>query len=47
MTGSNVNPGTGCGLEVPCTYKLYGPRLYVECLKQIVKNMQLLDKFKV
>ena len=40
VTGSKVNRGAGYGLEVSCTYKLYGPRLYVAQFKQIVKTIQ-------
>ena len=26
ITGGKVNRGTGYGLEIPCIYRLYGPR---------------------
>ena len=32
VTGDRVNRGAGYGLEVPCTYKFYGPELYVKQL---------------
>ena len=40
VTGDKVNRGAGYGLEIPCTYKLYGPRLYIQRLKEIVKSLQ-------
>ena len=30
ITGAKVNSGAGCGLEVPCVYRLYGPNVYVD-----------------
>ena len=30
ITGDKVNRGGGHGLKVPCTYRLYGPRAYIE-----------------
>ena len=30
VTGSRVNRGAGYGVEIPCTYKLYGPQAYLE-----------------
>ena len=29
ICGYHVNRGAGYGLEVPCTYHLYGPPMYV------------------
>ena len=28
LTGQKVNRGAGYGLEIPCTYRLYGPPAY-------------------
>ena len=28
VTGPRVNRGAGYGLEIPCVYKLYGPKPY-------------------
>ena len=33
ITGSKVNRGAGYGLEVPCIYRLYGPKIYCKKLK--------------
>ena len=30
VTGERVNRGAGYSLEVPCKYKLYGPKRYVD-----------------
>ena len=38
VTGDKVNRGTGYGLEIPCTYRLYGPKPYVDRMKDIVEN---------
>ena len=32
VTGAVVNRGAGYGMEVPCKYRLYGIRAYVECV---------------
>ena len=43
VTGDKVNRGAGYGLEIMApvaTYKLYGPRLYIQRLKEIVKSLQ-------
>ena len=33
VAGDQVNRGAGYGLEVPCTYRLYGPKAYVDKMK--------------
>ena len=38
VTGDKVNRGAGYGLEIPCTYRLYGPKPYVDWMKDIVGN---------
>ena len=39
ITGAKVNRGAGYGLEVPCKYRLYGPKLYIEKAKEyLVSN---------
>ena len=40
VTGNKVNRGAGNGLEVPCTYRLYGPRPFIERITQIVQSLQ-------
>ena len=39
VTGSHVNRGAGYGLEVPCIYRLYGPRASIERIHEIVQTM--------
>ena len=40
VTGPYINRGTGYGLEVPCTYKFFGPELYIKKLKEVIKTLQ-------
>ena len=35
IAGGNVNRGAGYGLEVPCIYHLYGPKVFLDCLKKV------------
>ena len=32
VTGGKVNRGAGYGLEVPCVYRIYGPKAYIDKL---------------
>ena len=34
-----VNRG-GYGLEVPCVYRLYGPKVYVEKMRELVNSLR-------
>ena len=36
VTGSRVNRGVGLGLEIPCTYKLYGRQTYLDQLQTLL-----------
>ena len=36
VTGPAVNRGAGYGMEVPCKYRLYGPKPYIIKMKDIV-----------
>ena len=40
VTGEKTNRGAGYGLEVPCIYRLYGPKAFVDRLKQKVESLQ-------
>ncbi len=40
VTGGKVNRGGGYGLEVPCVYRLYGPRVYIERMKELVDSLR-------
>ena len=33
VTGSEVKRGAGCGLEIPCINRLYGPKPYTDSTK--------------
>ena len=37
VTGDRVNRGAGYGQEVPCIYRLYGPELYLQKVKQVLQ----------
>ena len=39
VTGEVVNRGAGYGQEVPCIYRLYGPKIYVDKMKELVDGM--------
>ena len=43
ITGAKVNRGAGCGLEIPCIYRLYGPGLYCTKLKELVEGLKNKD----
>ena len=36
VRGEPVNRGAGHGLEVPCVYRLYGPKRYVDRTREVV-----------
>ena len=38
VTGNKVNRGAGLGLEIPCAYRLYGPKVYCDRLKKILEE---------
>ena len=40
MTGGKVNRGGGYGLEVPCVYRLYGPKVYIEKMRELVNSLR-------
>ena len=40
ITGPKINRGAGYGLEVPCVYRLYGPKIYVERLNELVDSLR-------
>ena len=40
VTGGKVNRGGGYGLEMPCVYRLYGPKVYVEKMKELVNSLR-------
>ena len=36
---AKLNRGAGYGLEVPCVYRLYGPNVYVDKMKELVESL--------
>ena len=38
VTGTKVNRGAGFGLEIPCKYRLYGPKPYCDRLQQLLAS---------
>ena len=38
ITGARVNRRAGLGLGVPCFYKHSGPKVYVDCAKELLGN---------
>ena len=39
VTGQKANRGAGYGLEIPCTYRLYGPPAYINKMKELVESL--------
>ena len=40
VTGDKINRGAGYGLEVPCVYRLYGPKVYIDkTMKELVNTL--------
>ena len=39
VTGNALNRGAGYGLEVPCKYRLYGPREYISRLQEYIQSL--------
>ena len=37
--GEAVNQGAGYGLEVPCVYRLYEPKRYVDNLREVIASL--------
>ena len=40
VAGEKINRGGGYGLEIPCIYRLYGPRVYIEKMKELVDSLR-------
>ena len=40
VTGGKVNRGAGYGLEIPCVYRIYGPKTYEDKLKELTDSMK-------
>ena len=35
VTGEKINQGAGYGLEIPCVYQFYGPKAYIDKLREV------------
>ena len=40
VTGEKVNRGAGYGLEIPCVYRLYGPKVYIDRMKELIDSLR-------
>ena len=39
VKGEKINRGAGYGLEIPCVYCLFGPKIYVDKMKEVVDSL--------
>ena len=39
VTGERINRGAGYGLEIPCKYRLYGPKKHVDTLRKYINKL--------
>ena len=40
VTGEKINRGAGYGIEIPCVYRLYGPKVYIEIMNELVSSLR-------
>ena len=40
VTGGKVNRGAGYGLEIPCVYQFYGPKPYIDKLREVIDSLK-------
>ena len=40
VTGERENRGAGYGIEIPCVYHVYGPKTYVNKLKELTDSVK-------
>ena len=40
VTGQKINHGAGYGLEVPCVYRLYGPKVSIQRMNELVRLLR-------
>ena len=38
ITGTQINRGACFGLEVPCTYRFYGPAAYIQKAQEVIES---------
>ena len=39
VKGEKINRGAGYGLEIPCVHCLFGPKIYVDKMKEVVDSL--------
>ena len=42
VTGGKQNRGAGYGLEIPCVYQFYGPKPYIDKLREVIDSLKSL-----
>ena len=40
VTGGKVNQGAGYGLEIQCVYQFYGPKPYIDKLREVIDSLK-------
>ena len=40
VTGGKVNRGVGYGLEIQCVYQFYGPKPYIDKLREVIDSLK-------
>ena len=40
VTGGKVNRGAGYGLEIQCVYQFYGPKPYIDKLREVIDSLK-------
>ena len=40
VTGGKVNRGAGYGLEIQCVYQFYGPKPYIDKLREVIGSLK-------
>ena len=41
VTGDRVNRGAGYGPEVPCIYRSYGPKTYLDKVREVLRDLHV------
>ncbi len=39
VIGGKVNRGAGYGLEIPCVYQFYGPKLFIDKVREVIESL--------
>ena len=43
VTGGKINRGADYGLEITCIYQFYGPREYINKMKEITDTLKTIE----